>query len=727
MQIVKCTNAKTEYEYTRYWRTELDEVTLRHILYANAVKGKNRHYRLHTIGNKNGHGITYYDITSGFDCETYTDLETETGYMYIWQMSLNHYVIKGRTYDEFISLLDDIKYILQPKENHRLLVFIHNMPYEFSWFRGWLDLDDPNENFLKEQRQPLKLTHAHFIEFRDSMALVGGDSLKGLAKKYTNTQKCVGDLDYSTPRNRYTVLTDEEESYCDNDVLILDEFARWVFDDLMKKYTKLPMTQTGILTNECKWLLNDTYNGHLKEWHTANVKRSPENADAYEMQSNFLYRGGFTHCCVDIVEEILNDLMGVDITSSYPFCMTQKLFPKQFVKVGTVTPERVNEDIAKGLVSIFIAEFSNLKSTGLHSIESKSKCLKLGDKTTIDNGRVYYANECIVYLSSFDWQNYQHFYTWDSVKITAYEVSETRYLYKHIVKPMLKYYREKAELKEQHQPYAIQKAKVNSFYGMCVKRLNGEQTKYCNCGFSTDDAKPYEEQISNSITCFYDGVFISAIARWRLLTLAYDVYTKFGIKSVYCDTDSHKFMNPTPELIAYITELNKTIERDNKPNIEYFTEYNQHYADLGTWDIEFYPMSMYDETSDREYISQFKTLGAKRYIIDIVSKGEHRLQQTVAGLPKGEMLKQYGTIEKCFEEFQDEMKITGCKLLAHYVDEPYEITVTDTQGNTDTHIELSCCALLPNNFSMTIDKIWRSWYLEFVENRHTDGLETRVL
>ena len=73
------------------------------------------------------------------------------------------------------------------------------------------------------------------------------------------------------------------------------------------------------------------------------------------------------------------------------------------------------------------------------------------------------------------------------------------------------------------------------------------------------------------------------------------------------------------------------------------------------------------------------------------------------------------------------MKITGCKLLAHYVDEPYEITVTDTQGNTDTRIELSCCALLPNNFSMTIDKIWRSWYLEFVENRQTDGLETRVL
>lgn len=148
---------------------------------------------------------------------------------------------------------------------------------------------------------------------------------------------------------------------------------------------------------------------------------------------------------------------------------------------------------------------------------------------------------------------------------------------------------------------------------------------------------------------------------------------------------------------------------------------------LGTWDIEFYPMSMYDPDSNREYIAKFKTLGAKRYIIDLVSKGEHRMQQTVAGLPKGEMLRQYGTIENCFDNFADNMTITGCKLLAHYVDEPYTITVTDEQGNTDTHTELSCCALLPNNFSMTIDKLWKAWYSEFAFERHSDNREQRLI
>lgn len=727
-------NAKQPYNYDRYCYSEVTDALLRDILHSNAYVMKNRHKRLTMHGNKNGKGITYFDICCGFDCETYTDVQQERAYMYIWQMSFNQTVIKGRTYPDFIELLDRVKFILQPSANQRLLVFIHNMGYEFSFFRCWLNLDNADMNFLKEERTPLKLTHDGFVEFRDSMSLVGGDSLRGLAKKYTNTQKCVGDLDYSIPRNCYTVLTDEEESYCDNDVLILSEFARWVFDDLMKQYTKLPMTQTGILTNECKYLLKDLYDKNMDMWHANNIKRSPADAETYNAQSNFLYRGGFTHCCVDIVEQELTDMCGVDITSSYPYVMTQKCFPKQFKRVdGVITPERVNEDIANGLVSIFVARFRAIKSKGLHSIESKHKCLELSPDAIIDNGRVYSSSEMVVYLTSYDWQNYQHFYVWQDVSITLYEVSETRYLYKHIVQPMTKYYKVKADLKAQYLPYAIPKAKVNSFYGMCVKRQNGEMTKYDNNGFTTDDAKPYEEQLKNSIVCFYDGVFISAVARWRLLTLAYDVYTKFGIKSIYCDTDSHKFLHPTPELIDYLKQLNQQIENDNRKNIEFFTNYSDEYADLGCWDMEYLPWSMYDPNSKETYIKRFKTLGAKRYIIELDTYNKDKkcrevvLNQTIAGLPKGQMLTQYGTIDKCFKEFTDDMIITGCKLYSKYVDEAYNITVTDTQGHTDTHTELSCNALLPSNFSLTIDEIWKQWYIDYVIENMSDNREQRIL
>lgn len=724
-------NAKEPYKYIRYWYTELTDDIIKDILYINATRGKNRHYRIKTHGNKNGKGKTYYDITCGFDCETYTDTKLERAYMYIWQFCANGIVIKGRTYDELLELFKRIKAILQPKENNRLLVFIHNMSYEASFFLRWFNCENSKDNFFKEQRAPLKITHDSFIEFRDSMALVGGDSLSGLAKKYTNTQKCKGDLDYAKPRNRYTQLTELEEGYCDNDVLILSEFARYVFDSLIPKYKKLPMTQTGILSAECNELLKQFYGKNIDIWRANNIKRSPADFDTYTIQSNYLYRGGYTHACVDVVGEVLTDLLGVDITSSYPYVCTQKVFPRMFERVGDVPVSRVNEDIQKGLVSIFIARFTCIKSKGLHSIESKHKCLKLSSNTIIDNGRVYFSGEMTVYLTSFDWQNYQHFYEWESVEITRYEVSETRYLYKHIAVPMLQKYKEKAELKRAGKPYGIVKGFVNSFYGFCVKRLNGEMTVYDNNGFSTSDAKAYDEQIQNSITCCYDGIFISSVARWRLLTLAYDVYNKFGIASVYMDTDSHKFLHPTQELINYLEGLNRKIETENRKNIEFFTEYSPEYADLGTWDIEYYPFSMYDPASTKTYLKRAKTLGAKRYILEVdrynkeTNQREIVLNQTIAGLPKGEMMKQYGSIDECFERFSDNMVISGCKLYSKYIDEPYEITVTDEQGNTDTHLEMSCNALVPSNFSMTIDEIWRSWYIDY--NSTQDTREKRIL
>lgn len=730
-------HAKIPYYYDRYTYDEVTDELLKSILYKRAER-KSGHVRIKTHGNKNGRGITYLDITAGFDIETTTDVETERAYMYIWQMCLNGVVIKGRDYKSSIELLDRCKTILQPKENHRLLCFIHNMSYEFSFYKFWWNLNDPKQNFLKSEVEPLKLTHDGFIEFRDSMALCGGNSLSGLAKDYTNTQKCKdesgreSDLDYSIPRNKYTVLTDNEELYCDNDVLILSDYCEYVFNNILNVYTKLPLTQTGLLTNECKYQLHDTYKD-IEQWHKYNTRRSAPDETTYHIQSNYLYRGGYTHAHANIVEDILTDLMGVDITSSYPYCMCQPIYAKKFEPCDITTESEVLEVIESGKVAIFIANFKNLKSKGLHSIESESKALKLSKDATIDNGRIYYASECEVYLTSWDFLNYKHYYEWSSVEIKRCEVSDTRYMYKHLVQPMLRYYKLKADLKKNSEPYSIPKARVNTFYGLNVKRLNDGLTTFSTLGYGSEDAKPYDEQIANSITCFYDGVMISAYARYRLLTLAYEVYEKFGIKSVYMDTDSHKFLNPTKSLVKYLTNINEAIRESNRKNIEYFTEYDEAYEDLGEWDIEFYPFSMYDPNSKKAYIKRFKTLGAKRYIIEVdeynKKKGcrETTLHQTVAGLPKGEMIAQYGTIDCCFEQFHNNMKITGCKLTSKYCNEPFDITITDTQGHTDTQRGLSCNALIPCNFSLSIDDIWRLWYSELALKQYDSNRENRII
>lgn len=727
-------NAKNTYYYNRYEYNEMTREELRAALYENGYRTKNRHTRIELVGNKNGRGISYYRIYCGFDCETTTDREAGRSYMYIWQFSINKNVVRGRTYEEFIQFLSDIKTILQPSASHRLLVFDHNMGFEFSHFGRWLDLHDSRQNFFKDQRTPLKLTHDDFIEFRDSMALVGGDSLAGLAKDYTNTQKCKGDLDYDIPRNRYTQLDENENGYVDNDVLILSEFSEYVFNTILSEYTKLPLTQTGLLANESKYELNSLYKS-IDGWQRNNVARWPKDEATYNVQINYLYRGGYTHACVNYVGEDveITDALGIDITSSYPYSMTQFIFPKMFDDPRATTSEQVDQDYNNGLVSIFIADLCNVKSTGLHSIESKSKCLELSPDAVIDNGRVYAASHMKVYLTCFDWVNYKRYYTFTVNSITAYQTSERRYLYKHIGVPMLRHYKDKAVKKAAGETYSEDKKRVNTYYGYLVKKLNDGLTTYDNNGFSEDDAKPYAEQVARAITCCYDGMFISAYSRFRLLDLCWQVWEKFKIKGIYADTDSWKFLHPSDELISYIDELNAKIRTDNIKNIEYFVTYDEVYADLGEWDIEFYPYRLYDPNSKRAYLKRFKTLGAKRYLIEVDEWNKKKqcrevtLHQTIAGLAKGELMKQYGTIANCFDKFSDNMVINTCKLASKYTDEPYEITVTDLQGNTDTHIELSCNALMPSNFTLSIDKLWKMFYTGLAAEVLNDGREIRIV
>lgn len=68
--------------------------------------------------------------------------------------------------------------------------------------------------FAREVREPLEVETKDGFIFRDTMALTNM-SLQALAKNYCRTQKLVGDLDYSIPRNSTTPLTATELAYCE--------------------------------------------------------------------------------------------------------------------------------------------------------------------------------------------------------------------------------------------------------------------------------------------------------------------------------------------------------------------------------------------------------------------------------------------------------------------------------------------------------------------------------
>lgn len=115
-----------------------------------AVNDKN------VIGNNKG--CKFYNVPSAFDIEvssfyrdedgsTYTyEQYTKLGVkmekcaiMYVWQFGINGYVIVGRTWDEFVTMCNTIAQTLELSPNKKLIVYIHNLSYEFQFIRTLLN------------------------------------------------------------------------------------------------------------------------------------------------------------------------------------------------------------------------------------------------------------------------------------------------------------------------------------------------------------------------------------------------------------------------------------------------------------------------------------------------------------------------------------------------------------------------------------------------------------
>lgn len=143
----------------------------------------------------------YYNLPCSFDIETSSFYETKTGViytnddykkskrtdgnkkaiMYIWQFAINDNVIYGRTWQEFIYFIDYL-YDFLNLEKIYLVVYVHNLSYEFQfickWFK-WVDI------FADSERKPIKAECDKNIIFKCSYRL-SGYSLEVLAK---NLQK----------------------------------------------------------------------------------------------------------------------------------------------------------------------------------------------------------------------------------------------------------------------------------------------------------------------------------------------------------------------------------------------------------------------------------------------------------------------------------------------------------------------------------------------------------
>ena len=178
--------------------------------------------------------IEYYNIPCSFDIETTSfidDFGNKAATMYVWQLGLNGCVIVGRTWEEYIQVINRLVYNLSLWTKRRLILYVHNLSYEFQFIRklfSWID----DGIFSLDKRVPIYAVSTQGIEYRCSYIL-SGYSLEKLGDNLTKYKinKAVGLLDYNTIRHSETPLTKDELLYCVNDVKVVMAYIQECIDN----------------------------------------------------------------------------------------------------------------------------------------------------------------------------------------------------------------------------------------------------------------------------------------------------------------------------------------------------------------------------------------------------------------------------------------------------------------------------------------------------------------
>lgn len=673
---------------------------------------------------QNNQNVYYYNVPAGFDIEVSSFYEGEKlpqnkrAVMYIWQFGIWNYVTTGRTWDEFISFMNVLKRILGLSESKRLIVYVHNLPYEFQFIRKRFTWD---KVFLLSERKPV-YAHTNGIEFRCSLKLSGGKSLEAVGKdlKLYKVAKLVGNLNHNLVRTPLTPMSDKELKYCENDVRVLLSYIQEKIE-YDGNITLIPLTNTGYVRNYCR---KECY----RRW-----KKYRRIMDSLQLEPNEFsqlrraFQGGFTHANAHYSRKVLRNVASHDFTSSYPAVMVLEKFP---MSSATLIDHDITEDELAHLLLTKCCLF-DIELWGVTAIRhqehpiSYSKCRSISGYTT-ENGRVIMADYLKTTITEQDFFIYLEFYTWDYMTISNLRVYEKQYLPKQFIMAILELYKKKTVLKGikgEELNYLIIKGMLNAGYGMTVTNPVRDILEYLDDKYTTD--KPNLEKAISKYNkslkrfLFYPwGVWVTAYARANL----FSGIIALGDDYLYSDTDSLKSIN-TERHADYFKQYNASIKRKiakvsehyNIP-VDYFSPCNQdgEVQTIGLWD--------YEGTYDK-----FKTIGAKRYITmrfnpkqdDIIKFYESGMKieitnkwftVTVAGTNKKKTMEYLIKSGDIFNNFDDGMTVPkeySGRLVMTYIDFETRGTVVDYLGKPYNYYELTSIHMEPTEYklSMTEDYI----------------------
>lgn len=692
--------------------------------------------------------INYINIESAFDIEvsSFYEGEEKRCSMYAWIFGINGKCIIGRTWDEAIQLFNTISEHYGLDLNNRLIVYVHNLSYEFQFFRHLFKWD---KVFAIDERKPIYAVSMIGIEFRCSY-LLSGYSLETVGKnlKIYHVEKKTGDLDYSLIRHSKTPLTRKEVGYILNDALVVMAYIKEEMERL-GNITRIPLTKTGYVRNYCRKCCQ--YKG--KWWNNRSLMNELQiqSPQEYE-QLKRAFMGGFTHANHWYVCKIMSNVTSYDFTSSYPAVMMSEKFPMSSAKLVEIHSRDEFDFYIKRYCCLFDIRFVGLK----HKLDfehplSSSKCREIKN-AVIDNGRIAECESLVTTITDIDFEVLEKFYKWDKMSVKNFRIYKRGYLPKDFIESIIKLYEDKTTLKGvkgMELEYQHSKEQLNSTYGMTVTDICRDLIEYMTeWTIDSPDLKEALDKYNRSKKrfLFYPwGVWVTAYARRNL----FSGILEFGYDYIYSDTDSIKVLNVDNHR-DYFVRYNQAIENKlhkmcdlhgiNYDRISPRTIEGKKKL-IGIWDFD-------------GFYTRFKTLGAKRYMVE---KEDHSLSLTVSGVNKKNaipyLLEHYATEEDIAKlkngngkefEFSEETKtnvfnafdeglyipssyvslVTGKtesgtgKNIHTYIDESHSGYITDYKGKTIMYKERSGIHMEGTSYEL-------SFAHDFIQ--YLKGVRTKIL
>lgn len=586
----------------------------------------------------------YSSFVGAFDIETST-VEYEKGkkvsFMYVWQMAVENQAFYGRTFNEFLHCLQKIKIEMGLSSEFKLVVYVHNLKYDFSFYKREASLE--GDFVARSRRTILKHTAQDCFEFRDSYCYTE-ESLDEMGEEI-GIPKIKG-YDYKKVRTSYTPLTEDELQYAIRDVLILTRYYRHEATVKHKLISELPLT----ITQSIKRIIRGYFEQQSQIYKGMMQKRQLRNNDRDKEILKLLKKsffGAFVYSNPNVKGQNIYNVHGVDIDASYGAqCLLHRFPMDKFepLPIPASTEDLKTNPIYKGKAMLITFAVKELKAKyntiGLLPLNIANYHFRGKIKPkNVKGKRTLHDEKTVLTLTDVDFSLFLKLYDYDGIKFISIEGSKYGQLPKYMLDSVVELYTQKvklqleqAEIKKKRPltlaetlKYIRTKVRVSRVYGILVQdperpeyaldtQNNVQRVWKCECGclntgeecIGCGKTKPKKnDYFGMAATQFQPvlyqwGVWVVAWARYEIIRALFMIAENGGKLDIgrilYSDTDSLYFRDCdyTP-----ITKYNVSIDARIKKLCEVYHYDYEILKNIGKFKSDEYEV--------------FKTLGLKQY------------------------------------------------------------------------------------------------------------------